>query len=324
MQSAGTHGLPGYGLQDLEGDLGYLPERPEPIPRPPEDDLDDFIIAAAHLRALEDIASLSRGMLNQNTTLQAELAAIRAQLNDRQDSLPTPSSTPAPDANRPRQTMKAKAPATFSGEKRDELETFLSQCRLCFLVNPSSFVNESHKALYAGSYLEGIAYSWFEPILRDYERHQENKGEIPCPPQLASFASFSAALIAMYGDPDLRNSKLRELENLKQVTSVAAYSSEFQRLKPYLDYNDSAFKDKFYKGLRSNVKDDLAKFEIPVKTLEELMLRAQQVDNRIAERIAERRFESHPPTTSAPPARKPPAALPSQRAGPSALTSAPP
>jgi len=264
-------------------------------------------LSVEHYRMLEQLAAMSRGLLDQNNTFQTELASIREQLSGNRQT--SDHSSPTVSKN----TMKARAPTPFSGDKRHELDTFLSQCRICFLVNPESFPNEGHKVLYAGSYLEGTAYSWFEPLLRLYEAHHADSALFPnSPAQLSSFSSFSTALTAMFGDPDLRRSKLRELQNLEQTSSVAAYSAEFQRLQPYIGWDDQAFYDQFYKGLRSNVKDDLAKFEKATKTLEGLMARSLQVDIRIAERLAERRHDSGN--------RGPPASNPSR---PKPSTSAP-
>src|ERR1700738_2800615 len=122
--------------------------------------------------------------------------------------------------------MKAKAPKPFSGEDQSALEAFLSQCRLVFLVNPESFPSKQQKVLYSGSYLEGIAYAWFEPLLRRYDPDFDT----PPPDELSSFKSFSAALAKMFEDPDLVKMKTRDLRTLRQTTFVTVYTSEFQHL----------------------------------------------------------------------------------------------
>src|ERR1700738_286236 len=103
--------------------------------------------------------------------------------------------------------MKAKAPKPFSGEDQSALEAFLSQCRLVFLVNPESFPSKQQKVLYSGSYLEGIAYAWFEPLLRRYDP------DFNAPPlnELSSFKAFSATLVKMFKDPDLTKTKTHDL-----------------------------------------------------------------------------------------------------------------
>ena len=226
--------------------------------------------------------------------------------------------------------MKARVPKPFSGEDRSALETFVGQCRLVFLVNPESFPSEQQKVLYASSYLEGIAYSWFDPILRKFDPDSDS----PAPEELSSFKSFSASLSRMFGDPDLVRTKTRELRALRQTTSVAAYASEFQRLQAFISWNNQAFYDQFYDGLRENVKDGLAHAETRAGTFEELVQKAQKIDNRIAERITEKK-SSHPlpassssrlqtPSASTRPPPAPPASTRPQVPPPPPVTTARP
>jgi hypothetical protein len=99
----------------------------------------------------------------------------------------------------------------------------------------------------------------------------------------------------MFGDPNLVQTKTRELRALRQATSITAYASEFQRLRAFISWNDQAFYDQFYDGLRENVKDALATLETGVNTLEELIQTTQRIDNRIAERMREKRFSHASP-----------------------------
>src|ERR1700738_4583904 len=116
----------------------------------------------------------------------------------------------------PTRSMKAKASKPFSGEDWFVLEAFLSQYRLIFLLNPKSFPREQQKVLYSGSYLEGIAYAWFEPLLRRYDPDSDGSP----PNELSSFKSFSAALMKMFRDSDLVKMKTHDLRTLRQTTSV--------------------------------------------------------------------------------------------------------
>ena len=273
-----------------------------------EDLHDSLARAQAMINSMGHVMQEATPLVQQNTQLQAQIDLLTRQvqtLTAQAQSLVTPSPSPAPDSTRiappprPTRSMKAKAPKPFSGEDRSALEAFLSQCRLVFLVNPESFPSEQQKVLYSGSYLEGIAYAWFEPLLRRYDPDSD----APPPDELSSFKSFSAALAKMFGDPDLVKTKTRDLRTLRQTTSVTVYASEFQRLRAFISWNDQAFYDQFYDGLRENVKDGLANAEIRATTLEELIQKAQKIDNRIAERISEKK--SAHGTASLPPSRKP-------------------
>src|ERR1700738_2628026 len=95
--------------------------------------------------------------------------------------------------------MKVKAFKPFSGENWFILKVFLSQCRLIFLVNSESFPSEQQKVLYSGSYLEGIAYAWFELLLRRYDPDSNASS----PDELFFFKAFSATLAKMFRNPEL-------------------------------------------------------------------------------------------------------------------------
>jgi hypothetical protein len=274
----------------------------------------NITISSDHFEALNQVLSL-------NQTLQQELATIRTQLATLQNLAPTPAVSPAPDsARRSVKSRKAKDPDPFTGENRAKLETFLSQCRLVFLANPESFTTEASKVFFAGSHLRETAYSWFEPLLRNHEVHLLNPSSLSPVSELETFASFSTALTTMFGDPDLEKTKTRELCRLQQTGSVVLYASEFQRLQAYVPWNDNALYHQFYSGLRDNVKDGLAYLERKPATLGELIRKAQTVDQRIIERIQERK-STNPGT----PSRKTPDATPTPaKAAPSTTIPAPP
>src|ERR1700738_4002975 len=103
--------------------------------------------------------------------------------------------------------MKTKVPKPFSGEDWSVLKVFLSQCRLVFLVNPESFPSEQQKVLYSGSYLKGIAYAWFELLLRRYNPDSNT----PLLNELFSFKTFSATLTKMFEDSNLIKTKTHDL-----------------------------------------------------------------------------------------------------------------
>ena len=126
--------------------------------------------------------------------------------------------------------MKAKVLKPFSREDQFVLEVFLSQCCLIFLINPESFPSEQQKVLYSGSYLKGIAYAWFELLLRKYDP------DFDAPPlnELSSFKTFSVTLTKMFENSDLTKTKTHDLQTLRQTTFVTVYTSEFQHLQAFI------------------------------------------------------------------------------------------
>ena len=84
--------------------------------------------------------------------------------------------------------------------------------RHVFLVSPHSFAKETQKLLYASTYLEGIAYSWFKPILHAYEASLRPGSQTTALPEFMSFETFENLWTVMYGDLDLVKSMIRALK----------------------------------------------------------------------------------------------------------------
>src|SRR5438477_12388266 len=96
----------------------------------------------------------------------------------------------------------------------------------------------------------------------------------------------------MYGDPDIVKSKTCEINALCQTSSVSVYASKFRRLQAYITWNDQALFDRFYDGLRDNVKDGLVHENPRPILLETLISAALRIDAHIYERILERKSMS--------------------------------
>ena len=203
---------------------------------------------------------------------------------------------------------KIADPEYFS-DSRPLLIPFLSQCQLKFNGQPSKFPNEASKVLYAGSYLRGPAFTWFQPLLL-----AANKEPPQIVPEFQSFKTFSKSISAVYGDPDIEASAERPLNVLEQPTSfVARYNAEFQQLSQYVECNDASLKNRFYLGLNDTIKDWLANEPAP-KTLKDLVDKATRYDSRKHERFLEKKaslsHSSGPQNTSSARAPPPPTPLP--------------
>ena len=139
--------------------------------------------------------------------------------------------------------------------------------------------------LYAGARLTGPAFSWFLPLVDSWDTSDANATP---PSELASFKTFADALTTLYGDPNLAATADREIRRLRQLTSVADYSARFEQHKQYLGWNDIAFRDQFYTGLKDEIKDEIARSPRP-ETLDELKKLATRLDSRLQERYLEKR-----------------------------------
>ena len=197
-------------------------------------------------------------------------------------------------------------PESFSGN-RLHLNNFLAKCRLKFAGQPSKFENELAKVYYAGSRLGEPAFSWFQPLLTVAEDKEK-----PNPPEFASFEAFAKALTAVYGDLNLAASSVRAIKALKHTGSAAHYIAEFQRLRQYIPWNESAFADQFYEGLKGIIKDGIAQTGRP-GTLLELQNLATRLDARLYERFLEKKQETPASTQPTGPRNPPPKPTPMVR-----------
>lgn len=206
-------------------------------------------------------------------------------------SVPVPEPlVPAPQPP-PTRSAKVSPPDMFTGD-RHKLHIYLSKCRHNFLSRPELFASESQKVLFASGYLDGAAYNWFQPLLDQYAKAVAENIPGNIPEEFQSFEGYTTSLENTFGDPDLVRAKERELCDLRQITSVASYLAEFNRIKGFVEWNDQALTNQFYRGLKSNVKDGLV-YERPApKTLSLLTAAALRVDNRYFERILERKAEA--------------------------------
>src|SRR5436190_16589132 len=264
--------------------------------------------------------TITRGELNQlshafnNYQAMAEqVQSLATQIAQLRLLTATPASTPESSTIRTAtlsQVPKVLQPDPFTGD-RLELDTYLTHCQHVFLTQPSLFLTEQHKVLYAASYLKDNAYSWIKPLVQEYA-----KG-VSVPIEFTSFQKYSESLTRMYGDPDIVKSITREMNALCQTSSVSAYASEFRRLQAYIAWNDQALFDRFYNGLRDNVKDGLVHENPRPVLLETLMAAALRIDARIYERILERKATS---SANARPASTPRQATATRLATPQAQT----
>lgn len=223
----------------------------------------------AQIAALE--AAQATAAANQAATAAAAAASV-----------PVAASTVEPLAPRLSEP-KTAAPPTFDGSKPRECRAFLSHCRINFQTQPSRFVNEQSKVFYAIGYLRGSAFELVEPYL-DETRH------LTRPAWLDTFSAFAGHLNSAFGIVDEVQQAERRIRTLQQTGSASQYYTRFLSLASLLDWDDHALRSQFYFGLKPHIKDDLAHHDRPT-SLEALKELAIRIDNRLFERLQERKDE---------------------------------
>ena len=159
--------------------------------------------------------------------------------------------------------MKVSQPDTFSRDKR-KLELFLSQCELYARFNLTTLASSANKVLFGVIYLREAAADWFQPYLTDFlENNDPTDRETETNAIFDDWAEFKTRITRSFGDTDKERTAERAIQGLRQTTSAAKYSSEFQRHAARLMWDDTALKASFYSGLKDDVKDKLVRVDLP-------------------------------------------------------------
>jgi Ty3 transposon capsid-like protein len=224
-----------------------------------------------------------------NDDLRQQLATLMERLDIMQEEINTLRSqirTQTPVSVEVIKEPTVSKPEPFSGT--EDVSIFLQQCELCFDLQPSRFPTDYNKVGFILSYLRGPAAHWARPYLSN--KTHELRHDLP---------KFIDAIEQAYGDPTRRFRATIELRALKQTSTVARYSSEFQAIASNLSWNDEALCSQFYEGLVDGIKKELAKN--PPATLREFMTAAIRLANGPVEPA-----ENNPPILAMEPPRPSP------------------
>lgn len=221
------------------------------------------------------------------TDLQARLideAVCLGQGLGLEANAPTKSQVPISDTstNSPR-ASQLNDPLKFDGTS-SKFNTFATNLQLQFRSNPRTYNSEESKILYAGSYLEGSAYLWFQPHINP------TTGDVA----FTSFAAFMEALGAAFDDPDAYATAEREIESLRQEGSCASYYAQMVSVLSRLGWDVDSVKIHFFrKGLKENLKDALVGKSLP-STFLEFASACIVLDNELYARIREKKVKGIP------------------------------
>ncbi|WPJ60739.1 hypothetical protein SMAC4_13283 [Sordaria macrospora] len=204
---------------------------------------------------------------------------LRNRINDLEAITPTATVVP-------KSTIKLNAPPKFDGTKKEDLQGFLTQARANLRF--TNTVDSVQQVLYASSFLTGKALEWFQPTQADYLNNPWNEMHIETQKTFTDFEYFESSINQVFGLADKVRQAETKLNELRQTKSAASYSAEFRQLAFRVDWNDEGLKYQFYRGLKSDVKDELIKIDRKTKSLDEYMNEAIVIDNRLFERKREK------------------------------------
>jgi len=184
--------------------------------------------------------------------------------------------------------LKVSTPDTYNGT-RHNLEDFLLQVRLCAHFNRSTLSSDPDKVTYAASLLRGTAARAFRPYLKDWLENRKDEASLNPETRkiFTDWDKFEAKLTELFGVANEERNADRQIRQLRQVTSVAMYASEFQRFVQELHWNDAAYRSQFYLGLKDTVKVELWK-EGEHASLTTMVKSAKRIDERLQDLRQER------------------------------------
>ncbi|CCO32303.1 hypothetical protein BN14_06359 [Rhizoctonia solani AG-1 IB] len=170
-----------------------------------------------------------------------------------------------------------------------------------YLDSKGTGVAEGDQINWVCQYLEGAALEWIQPY---QERFFIKKEPVPFLEDTQAFwAEFSKHFV-----DNNHNEKYRlKWNNLKQTKLVQEYIKDFQQYSVVLNYSDSILCDKFYNGLKKEIKDMMLStmFNWQNSTAQQVYDKAEEIDNHLEayKSTTPLHSMSHSPATSSSTAR---------------------
>ena len=222
-----------------------------------------------------------------HATFQQEIMGMMRLLTRTVTQERQPSATPF---SSPPKEPKVKDPEVFKGDRR-LLSAFLTEIELVFTLQSSRFTSDITKINYVISYLRDSPLLAIRPYLGLPLLEQ--------PDFMISYVALVEYLKTNYGDPDEKGTARRKLRSLEQTSSASAYFAELNQYIAILGWRDQEpVIDRAIFGLKSGLKDELARSGRTFDTLSELIGFVIPLDNRLYDRELEKKKENEKARTT--------------------------
>lgn len=247
-------------------------------------------LVGQHDQALREISDTLRTLTTSVTQLSGRLdeyanhlASLTAPVHVPDPPAPVqPAFQPAVQLSHPREPF-IPTPVRYSGVI-GSCSQFLHQCSLVFEQQPLTYATDKSKIAFIMSLLCEKASAWAVAIA---------KGDSPI---CRSFQSFSTEMLRVFDHPLQGREVSNRLFSLRQGSEpVSTYSIDFRILAAESGWDEKALQGAFLRGLREELKDELAARD-ETSSLEELISLAIRLDNRLSERRRERVDRQSSPT----------------------------
>lgn len=147
------------------------------------------------------------------------------------------------------------------------------------------------------SFMEGAAANWALPYLNKLQAHLEDDSkEYPfetkndLDQKEVLWTTCVEAFKQRFLPADEKSEARRQLQMLKQTKGVAEYASLFQEIAARTGFSDTDLMERFYIGLKEQIKDSLMTIGMvqEPEDLKDLIRQASRIDQRFKERQGER------------------------------------
>ncbi|CCO36655.1 hypothetical protein BN14_10797 [Rhizoctonia solani AG-1 IB] len=146
-----------------------------------------------------------------------------------------------------------------------------------YLDSKGTGVAEGDQINWVCQYLEGAALEWIQPYR---ERFFIKKEPVPF---LEDTQAFWAEFSKHFVDNNRNEKYCLKWNNLKQTKSVQEYIKDFQQYSVVLNYSDSILRNKFYDGLKKEIKDMMLStmFNWQNATAQQVYDKAEEINNHL-------------------------------------------
>jgi hypothetical protein len=163
--------------------------------------------------------------------------------------------------------LKAKDPRMFNGKQHRYLQMWIGKNKICFCTAPNLYCTEVSKVMFAGSFLEGDAKTWFTEYFRDPTN---------IPAFMSDWTLFIIELQRNFGLEDKLGAAEEDLQNLSMQDKDHAtyFIARFRTIISTLDgtWDDRNLRNMYYKKITSCLQAQFISSSTPVPmTLEPLI-----------------------------------------------------
>jgi hypothetical protein len=167
---------------------------------------------------------------------------------------------------------KAPQPSKFKGEAHD-VDRFLRQCENVFILEASSFQNDSTRIRYTGNLLEGqVVVNWYEAYHNLIDQGAANRAagrQVQLDPHWSSWDTFTLSFRSSFGDRVTRDEAVAKWDKLTQTAGIDAFLDKIVQLMWKTGYSGEVVDDKISQGLNAELALDWAKVAVKPESLHE-------------------------------------------------------